>query len=90
MAATGRRYSKEKMAEMGEAIFAKDILPNLRKGDYGKNDVVAIEVETGEFEIDKDERAASDRLHDRVPNAQVWLRRVGSPYLRHFGGRELS
>jgi hypothetical protein len=26
-------------------------------------------------------------LHDRVPDAQVWLRRVGSRHLRHFGGR---
>ncbi len=87
MAATGRRYSKEKMAEMGEAIFAKDILPRLRKGDHGNDDVVAIEVETGEFEIDPEEQVASARLHDRVPDAQVWLRRVGSRHLRHFGGR---
>jgi hypothetical protein len=31
--------------------------------------------------------AASDRLLALVPNAQVWLRRVGSRYARRFGAR---
>ncbi|MFY9820882.1 MAG: hypothetical protein WAM82_05835 [Thermoanaerobaculia bacterium] len=39
------------------------------------------------YEIDRDEIAASDRLLARHPNAQVWLRQVGSPYARRFGPR---
>ena len=50
---------------------------------------MAIEVETGAYEIDSDERTAGDRLRARVPDAQIWMRRVGSRYIRHFGGREL-
>ena len=88
MATTGRRYSKEKLADLGEAIFAKDILPKLH--DHRKDDFVAIEVETGEFEIDAKEQVACDRLRDRVPDAQVWLRRVGSRHVRHFGGQARS
>jgi predicted ATPase len=34
--------------------------------------------------------AASDRLLARVPNAQIWLRRIGSRYVRHFGPRPRS
>lgn len=53
--------------------------------DEGK--FVVIDIETGEYEIDADELAASDRLLASHPTAQVWLRRVGSDYVRRFGPR---
>ena len=40
-----------------------------------------------EFARRGDEIAASDRLLARRPDAQVWLRRVGSRYARRFGQR---
>src|SRR5581483_11934154 len=46
---------------------------------------VAIDIETGAYEVDADELAASDRLLTRVPNAQIWLRRIGTCHARHFG-----
>jgi hypothetical protein len=48
---------------------------------------VAIDIETGAYELDTDELAASDRLVARVPDAQVWLKRIGSRYVRRFGPR---
>jgi hypothetical protein len=87
MSANKRRHTKEEMAERGEAIFEKEIRPRLKHEK--KSDFVAIEVETGAYEIDTDERTAGDRLRARVPDAQIWMRRVGSRYIRHFGGREL-
>ena len=85
MAATKRRYSKETMRKRGEAIFEKDVKPHLK--GCNPRDVVAIDIETGGYEIDADEMKACSRLRERVPDAQIWARRVGSPYLRHFGGR---
>ena len=82
---TGPRYSKEEFQRRGEAIFASDIKPHLRRAK--KTDFVAIDIESGAYEVDADELAASDRLHARIPGAQIWLRRVGSPYVRRFGGR---
>ena len=35
-----------------------------------------------------DELAACDRLNARIPDAQIWLVRVGSRYLHRFGGRD--
>jgi len=35
-----------------------------------------------------DEMAAGDRLNARVPEAQIWMVRVGSRSLHRFGGRE--
>ena len=86
MSANACRYSKEEMVERGEAIFEKDIRPKLKREK--KRDFVAIDIETGAYEIDADEMAASNRLRGRVPDAQIWMRRVGSRYARHFGGRE--
>ncbi len=60
-----------------------DFLP--RAGNQGT--FVAIDIETGAYEIDADELAASDRLLARVPGAQIWLQRIGSRYVRRFGRR---
>ncbi len=81
------RYSMEEFARRGDAIYERDIRPLVEPADNGK--FVVIDIETGAYEIDKDEIAASDRLVTRVPDAQIWLRRVGSRYARHFGARPL-
>ena len=77
------RYSKEEFARRGNEIYDRDILPKLRPEDEGK--IVGIDIETGDYVITKDVLAASDHLLARRPEAQVWLRRVGSPYLYRFG-----
>jgi len=79
------RYSKEEFARRGEDIYERSIRPLTEPGDRGK--YVVIDIETGAFEIDVNELSASDRLRARVPDAQPWLRRVGSPYARRFATR---
>jgi len=76
-------YSKEEFARRGDEIYERELRPILEKGGDGK--FVAIDIDTGAYEVDSDELAASDRLLARVPNAQIWLRRIGSRYARHFG-----
>lgn len=71
------------LSRRGEEIYERDIFPNLRSEDEGK--AVAIEVETGDYEVDRDETAAGARLRVRHPEALFWFRRVGSPYLYRFG-----
>jgi hypothetical protein len=85
MASTHRRYSKEEFARRGDAIYEKDIRPNLKAEEDGK--FIAIDIETGAYELGTDELEACDRLRARLPGAQVWLKQVGSPYLHRFGGR---
>jgi hypothetical protein len=87
MPATGPRYSKEEFSRRGEAIFQRDIRSTVENRD--PNDFVAIDIETGEFEVDSDELAAMDRIHKRIPGAQVWLRRVGSRFAHRLGGRRI-
>ena len=85
MPTTRPRYSKEEFAQRGDAMYEGDIRPLVEEGNEGK--FVAIDIETGAYEVDMDELAASDRLLARIPDAQVWLKRIGSRYVRHFGPR---
>lgn len=87
MAAIRPRYSKEEFARRGDAIYEQQIRPHLKPEDQGK--FIVIDIDTGAYEVDQDELAASDRLRARSPRGQIWLRRVGSRYARSFGGREL-
>jgi hypothetical protein len=79
------RYSKEEFARRGNDIYEREIQPHLSDEDAGK--FVAIDIETGAFETDADEIAASRRLLARNPEAQIWFRLVGSPHTRRFGPR---
>lgn len=79
------RYGRDEIARRGDEIYEQEILPNLRPEDQGK--FALLDVETGDYEVDQDEVAASDRLLARRPDAQVWVRQVGSRYARRFGTR---
>jgi hypothetical protein len=79
------RYSKEEFARRGDAIYTQEIGPKIEATHQGQ--IVAIDIESGDWEIDVDEMAASRRLLARRPDAQIWAVRVGSPYLRRFGLR---
>jgi hypothetical protein len=78
-------YTDDELADLGEAVFRRDIAERLRGRDL--RDFVAIEVESGDYEVDADEGLAVDRLHDRHPGAVFWIRRVGSHIAHSFGPR---
>ena len=84
----GPRYSKEEFEKRGDAIYEAKIRPALKKKDDGR--FVAIDIETGEYEIAAKELTACDRLEARVPDPQIWLMRIGSRYLYSFGGHGLG
>jgi hypothetical protein len=77
------RYTKEEFARRGNEIYERDILPKLKAEDNGH--FAAIDIETGDYEIHRDDLAATDLLFARHPDAQIWLRRIGSRYLYRFG-----
>lgn len=79
------RYSKEEFAQRGDYIYETQIKHQVEAGNDGK--IVAIDLETGDFEIDKSEIVACDRLETRHPDAQIWIVRIGSRHVRRFGGR---
>jgi len=79
------RYSKEEFARRGDQMYESQVRQQVEEGNYGK--IVAIDIETGDFEVDRSEIVACDRLETRCPDAQIWIVRIGSRYVRRFGGR---
>ena len=69
---TRPRYSKEEFARRGDAMYESGIRSVVEDGNQAR--FVAIDIETGAYEADVDELAASDRLLARIPDAQVWLK----------------
>jgi len=87
MATTNRRYGKEEFARRGDAIYQKKVLPRLKAENEGQ--FAAIDIESGAYEIDSDELAAGDKLRARIPDAQIWMVKIGYRYVHRFGGRNL-
>ena len=51
---------------------------------------MAIDIETGSFEVADDTISATDQLYDRVPDAQPWVIRIGHRTVYRFGSRSLK
>ena len=77
MPATEAHHTPEELARLGSAVFERRVRPLLGPEDDGK--FIALDVQTGEYEIDEDDYPAVSRLRARMPAAQVWLSRVGQP-----------
>ena len=77
------RRSLDELATLGEEVFARRVRPALRPEDDGK--FVAIDVQSGDHEVDEDDYAAVARLRARRPAADVWLMRAGSPATYRMG-----
>ena len=81
------RDSQDEHAQRGDEIYERTVVPHLRPEDQGK--LVLIDVESGDYEMDRNENTAFNRLLARRPDAQVWLRRVGFDYVHRFGLRRV-
>jgi peptide subunit release factor RF-3 len=83
-----RRYSKEEMAQRGQEHYESGIRQQVEAGNEGK--IVAIDIETGAFEVGETVMAATNRLFERYPDAQPWGIRIGHRAVYHFGPRSLK
>jgi hypothetical protein len=88
MAQAQRRFSKEEIARRGDEIYERDVQPRLKPEDNGQ--FVAIDIETGDYEVSAEALIASDRLRERVPQAQTWLVRIGSRAVHRYGGHGIG
>ena len=77
----------EETARLGDEIYGRDIRRLVEADHYGE--VVAIDVETGDYAIADTGLAATDALRERCPAPDVWVVRIGHRALYHFGGSSL-
>jgi hypothetical protein len=75
--------SLDELAVLGADIFDRQVRPTLRPEDHGK--FVAIDVVTGDYEVDADDYTAVARLRARKPMANIWLLRAGYPTTCRIG-----
>lgn len=82
MATNDSHRTLEQLAREATVILDRDVAPALRPEDDGK--FIAIDVASGDYELDQHDYAAIARLRTRRPNADVWLGRVGQPAAYHI------
>lgn len=78
------KYSREEVAARGEAIYNLEIRSNVEsqcKGEY-----LVLDIESGEFEIDRDDLVATKRLLARCPDAILYGLRIGYIAAYRLGG----
>ena len=75
----------EEIARLGREIYRRDILPQVEADHHGE--VVAVDVDTGDWAVGENVIAATDLLRKKRPESiNVLSERVGYPALRQFGG----
>ena len=80
-----RDYKAGEVAARGEAIYREEIQPQIQPIEKGT--FVVIDVETGDYEIDARDAAATRRLLQRRPSAVTYGVRVGHrAAYSHVGG----
>ncbi|MCC6444020.1 MAG: hypothetical protein IT210_11270 [Armatimonadetes bacterium] len=78
-------YTKEEFARRGDEIYERNLRSMVEPVHRGK--FIAIDIETGAYEIDEDDYTATERLLARYPDSQIWLTRVGYRYAHRIGRR---
>jgi len=82
------RYSKEEFARRGDEIYESQVRSQVEADNYGK--IVAIDIETGAFEVANDTMTAARKLRERLSDSQTWVVRIGYRAVHRFGARSLQ
>jgi hypothetical protein len=70
------RLSDEEIAQRGKDLYQRQIRNRVEtEKNVGK--LVAIDVKSGDYEIDADLLTAAHRVRDRHPDAELWMERIG-------------
>ncbi|MEL6438029.1 MAG: hypothetical protein AAFQ80_02065 [Cyanobacteria bacterium J06621_8] len=81
------RYGKEEFARRGNELYESQVRSQVEKDNYGR--IVAIDIETGAFEVADTPMLVVDQLYERKPDAQPWVIRIGHQAVFRFGSRSL-
>lgn len=71
------RYTTEEIARRGREIYEQRLRQELEPDNIGK--FLVIDIETGEYEIDEDDLAASMRAYHKKPDGARYGMRIGYP-----------
>ena len=77
-------YTAEEVAARGEALYEQRIRPHVEATHQGK--FVVVDIETGDYEIDADDLAATKRALAKRSDAVLYGLRIGYPTAYRLGG----
>lgn len=80
-------YSSDEIAERGQALYDREIRDKLESSARGK--LLVLDIETGDYEIDRDEVAAVKRAQEKRPQGVFYILRVGYPTAYRLGRKAL-
>ena len=78
------RYSTEEVVRRGKALYEQQLQAQVEPGNTGK--FLVIDIETGEYEIDRDEVAALKRAKAKRSDAPLYMLRIGHRAAYQIGG----
>jgi hypothetical protein len=81
-------YCQEEHARRGAELYERILREKVEAEHHGR--IVAIDIETGDYEIADESLTAAQALLARRPSAQIWCVRVGYPYVHRFGPRAMT
>ena len=81
------KYSPDEVASRGEEIYEREIRPRLAPDDRGR--FLVIDIETGEYEIDDSDLAATKKALAKRPEAILYGMRIGADAAYRIGSRNL-
>jgi hypothetical protein len=79
------RFTNEEIGQRGEELYQQKIRSQVEPGNKGK--YLAIDIETGDYEIGDHYSDIAHRLHAKHPGAAVYVMRIGFPAAARIGGR---
>ena len=78
------KFTPEEVESRGEAIYEQEIRPKVEAEHKGK--FLVLDVETGQYEIDRDDVTATKRALAKRPDALLYGLRIGYPTAYRLGG----
>lgn len=78
------KFSTKEIVERGEAIYQQQIREHVESEHHGE--FLALDILTGEYEIDPEDVSATKRLLSKCPDAVIYGLRVGHRAAYRLGG----
>jgi hypothetical protein len=79
------RYSADETVQRAEDLYQQRLRLQVEAEHRGR--YIAIDVETGEYEVGDDYHAAAHTILARKPDAAIGVLRIGYPAVGRIGGR---
>lgn len=84
----GERHSAQEVARRGREFYERSVRREIEGGQEGR--FLALDVESGDYEVGDEALPTSARLRERKPGAVLYLMRIGRPAAYRLGWRSLT